>query len=85
VVITPAKARKAGLREARSEKRSDAGAGFRGVHADENMGLGIFALQMAPSERRRVERGVVERAVPGIPRIHPCRKFFGHADREADL
>ncbi len=37
---------RAGLREASSEKRSDVRAGFPRVHADENMGLGIFALQI---------------------------------------
>ena len=77
----------AGFGEARGKKRGDVRAGFPRVHADENMGLGIFAPQIG-AERApgRVERGVIERGSSGnTPDSVSAEEFFGHADREADL
>jgi hypothetical protein len=37
----------AGFGEARGEKRGDVGTGFAGVHANEGVGLGIFAAQIS--------------------------------------
>jgi hypothetical protein len=71
---------RASLRESGGEKSGNVGAGFAGVHADENVGGGMFAEQIGGEGTAGGEKsGVVERWRAGhAANSIGSEKFFGH-------
>jgi hypothetical protein len=69
-----------GLRESGGEKSGNVGAGFARVHADENVGGGVFAKQICSEGAASCEKGgVIERRRAGnAANSISSEKFFGH-------
>jgi len=72
--------RSAGFGEAGGEESGDVRAGFARVHADENMGGGVFREQIGGKRTARGKKGgVVERRRAGdAANTIGSEKFFGH-------
>jgi hypothetical protein len=70
----------AGVRKSCGEKSGNVRAGFAGVHANENVGRGMFAKQISGEGTAGGEKGcVVERRSAGNAANTICsEKFFGH-------
>jgi len=79
--------RSARLREACGEERSDVGAGFAGVHPDEDVSGVVFAAQIcAEGTAGGAKRGVVERRGAGDAADAVCaEEVFGHERKLAAL
>jgi hypothetical protein len=72
--------RTAGLRKSGGEESCDVRAGFASVHADENVGGGVFAKQISGERTAGGEKsGVIERrSARNAANSIGSEKFFGH-------
>ncbi len=77
----------ASLREARGDKIGDVGAGFAGVHPDEDVSGVVVAAQMcAEGAAGGVKSGVVERRGAGDATDAVCaEEVFGHERKLAEF